>query len=153
MDKSPAFVRWLDVHRDRCFDLLRIYLGVGLFIKGAIYASDPSLLEAMTAGDQLRALPAIALHGVVTAHLVGGLLMAIGLLTRLAALIQVPILAGAIWFVHLHEGLFTRSQNLEFTILVLFLLLLVAAHGPGKWSVDHAIDKKQRRLALAHTAP
>lgn len=133
---------WLETHRDVCFDLLRIYLGFGLMVKGALFASNPDLLASMWDGGRMLAIPAMLAHYVVAAHLCGGFLMAIGLLTRTAALVQVPVLLGAVFFVHSEEGLFTREQNLEFTVLVLFLLVLVAFHGAGRWSVDHYLFRK-----------
>lgn len=145
MDKLRRAFAWLDEHRDWCFDLLRVYLGLGLFVKGVLFASQPGLLASwMEASGRLRATPAMLDHYVITAHLCGGLMLAFGLLTRLAALAQIPILVGAVFFVHRGEGLFTRAQNLEFTLLVLFLLVLVFAHGPGRWSVDYYLFARKR---------
>jgi putative oxidoreductase len=72
-------------------------------------------------------------------------LLAIGLITRIAALIQVPILFGAIFFVHMQQGLFSRQQDLEFVILVLFLLLMFAVYGGGRLSVDYVLEKRRNR--------
>jgi uncharacterized membrane protein YphA (DoxX/SURF4 family) len=33
-------------------------------------------------------------------------------------------------------------ENLEFSALVLFLLILVFVYGSGQWSVDHYLSKK-----------
>ena len=66
----------------------------------------------------------------------GGAFLAVGLYTRIAALVQVPILAGAVFLVHWHDGLLSADQSLEFSALVLFLLVLVCAFGSGRWSLD-----------------
>jgi len=58
--------------------------------------------------------------------------------------VQLPILIGAVFLVHLQEGLFTRHQNLEFSLLVLFLLVLVFIHGSGRWSVDYYVFQRQQ---------
>jgi uncharacterized membrane protein YphA (DoxX/SURF4 family) len=81
-------------------------------------------------------------------------MLTIGLLTRLAAVVQLPILCGAMLFVHWRDGLFTRAQNLEFTLFVLFTLVLVAAYGPGRWSLDyHLFERvKAREQAAAGRA-
>lgn len=63
------------------------------------------------------------------AHLCGGAFLAIGLLTRLSALLQIPVLAGAVFLIHWHEGLFSLGQSLEFSSLVLFLLILLFIDG------------------------
>jgi putative oxidoreductase len=79
----------------------------------------------------------VLLHYVILAHFVGGLLLTLGFLTRIAALVQVPILAGAVFFVHRQEGLLAPTQSLEFSALVLFLLLVFVVSGAGSFSIDH----------------
>ncbi len=132
--------RFLDARRDRVFDLLRIYLGVGLFTKGVLFASNPDLLPSLLHdGSHFSATSAMIAHYVVGAHLAGGVLLVLGLFTRMAALVQLPILFGAVFVVHAREGLFSRGQNLEFALLVLFLLVLTVVHGGGRWSLDHYV--------------
>ncbi len=151
MDKLRRLFAWLDDHRDWCFDLLRVYLGIGLLVKGCLFASDPDLLPSLLEGGRLRAAPAMLAHFVIAAHLCGGFMMALGLLTRLAALVQLPILIGAVSFVHFDEGLFARGQNLEFDLLVLFLLALVFCHGSGRWSVDYYLFVRKSDATPAAT--
>jgi hypothetical protein len=66
-------------------------------------------------------------------------MIAIGLFTRAAALVQIPVLIGAVFMVHLQTGLLTSTQSLEFSALVLFLLVLLFFWGSGKYSVDNYI--------------
>jgi putative oxidoreductase len=73
------------------------------------------------------------------AHFVGGAMLTIGFLTRIAAIIQIPILAGAVFFVHRQDGLFALGQSLEFSALVLFLLGVLTVSGAGKLSLDHVV--------------
>ncbi len=68
----------------------------------------------------------------------------IGLGTRFAALVNVPVLLGAVTLVHASTGLFTPNQGMELSILVLFMLGLVIWHGPGELSVDHWLSKDDR---------
>jgi uncharacterized membrane protein YphA (DoxX/SURF4 family) len=70
------------------------------------------------------------------AHFGGGALLALGLVTRLAAAIQVPALVGAVFFVHIHDGLMSQSQSLELAVLVLFMLLVFMVFGAGRLSLD-----------------
>jgi len=130
-------------------DLVRIYLGVALFFKGIYFmANREVLLQIMEkAGSWSVIGPTVIAHYVVPVHLFGGLLLAVGLLTRFAAAAQLPILIGAVFYVHLPE--FTLMsveprQNLELSALVLFLTCLVFLHGSGRFSVDHLITKGQR---------
>ena len=59
-----------------------------------------------------------------------------GLLTRIAALFQLPVLIGACFFVYGRDGIFAHNQEFQFTALVLFLLVLVLIRGAGRLSVD-----------------
>ncbi len=124
--------------REIHFDLMRVYLGVGLFVKGLRFALDDSLLEeALHSSDRLAFAATAVRHYIPLAHLGGGLLLALGLLTRVSALFQLPILLGAAFIVYLPEGLLRYTQDFEFTALVLFLLMLIVLHGAGPLSVDH----------------
>ena len=86
--------RWVDEHRDLAFDLIRIYLGIGLFVKGLQFLSDREFLaRALDSGVgnfRFDFMAAGLAHYIPLAHIGGGLLLAIGLLTRVAALFQLP---------------------------------------------------------------
>lgn len=69
-------------------------------------------------------------------------MVVVGLVTRLAAAIQVPILLGAVFLVHLHEGFFRTEQSLELAVLELFLFGLTVVHGGGRPSVDAYLTRK-----------
>ena len=144
---------WLQGHEDLFRDLVRIYLGVGLFVKGLYLMSHRNELDQLLGQlDNAAFAQAAAAHYVIPVHIVGGLVLAIGLLTRLAALLQIPILLGAVFYVHLPQmALIDSRQNLEFSALVLFLLVLVAAYGAGRFSVDHLVWKKERTRIPAHS--
>ena len=133
---------WFKEHRDIAIEVLRIYLGIGLLIKGIQFMLNQDLPIEYMARVSLPFFDFLLLHIVAIVHIAGGFLLAIGLISRIAALIQVPILAGAIFFVHLQQGLFTKEQSLEFVILVLLLLLVFVVYGGGRLSVDYAIEKK-----------
>ena len=127
-----------DAHQSLSYLLIRVFLGFALFIRGWIFIGDQEALMNLIVTQGLDwFFPTILVHYITLAHLVGGLMLALGLLTRAAALAQVPILFGAVFFVHLQEGLFAVGQSLELAALVLFLLVLVALAGPGDFSMDH----------------
>ena len=129
-----SLLRSLEARRDLVLDALRVYLGTGLFFRGlALLLTDTGLQQL--AGSTNPGLTGLAVY-VITAHLVGGAFLAVGLYTRLAALVQLPILVGAVVVVHWQDGLLSANQSLEFSALVLFLLVLVCAFGGGRWSLD-----------------
>jgi putative oxidoreductase len=131
---------WLDARRELWLDCLRVYLGFALLAKGISFIiSGNTLFEA---AHEIGFGDALVAHYVVMAHVGGGVLLGIGLVTRLAAAVQVPVLAGAVLFVHRKEGLFTPQMTLEFTILVLALLVLFTIAGGGPLSVDHWLHRR-----------
>ncbi len=135
---------WLIENRDMCIEMLRVYLGIGLIIKGFQFLLNEQLATEYMNRISLPFFEFLSLHVVVVVHLAAGFLLAIGLITRIAALIQIPLLLGAIFFVHMQQGLFSRGENLEFTLLVLFLLLVFSVYGGGRLSVDYLIEQRRR---------
>lgn len=139
-------VDWITENREVVVDLVRIYLGIGLFIRGIIFSATPRGIEVLVDLSEFSMASAALAHYVAFAHLLGGLMLAFGLLTRLAALIQIPILIGAVFLVHLPEGLLSANQSLEFSALVLFLLAVVFVFGGGPWSADRYVFEREPEL-------
>ncbi len=145
---------WLEEHRDLWIDLLRIYLGIGLFIRGLIFFTSGSNITFGGLGGNAAATwlgSGLVLHYVLLAHLCGGVLLAFGLLTRLAAAVQVPVLIGAV-IVHASDGIFALGQSLEFASFVLVTLLFIIVAGPGRLSVDHYTFTRKVPVDLAPDA-
>lgn len=69
----------------------------------------------------------------------GGLLFALGLLTPLAALMMAAAMVVAIGSVHFKNGFFNGAQGYEFNLALLAVPVAVAATGPGRYSLDHAL--------------
>ncbi len=129
------------------FDLVRIYLGIGLFVKGLQFISEREFLsqalrESGATEFRFDFITTLLAHYIPLAHIGGGLLLAVGLLTRTSTLFQLPILIGAVFFVYGRDGLFGHNQELQFTALVLFLLILILIHGAGRLSVDHYLRER-----------
>lgn len=118
------------------YDLVRAYLGIGLFVRGVLFVSQPELVLGYLQDIDNWFLPYALVHFVAISHLCGGVMLALGLATRLAAALQVPILFGAVFLVHSQAGLLNVGQSLEFSGLVLALLLVYLAFGSGRLSVD-----------------
>ena len=77
-------------------------------------------------------LPWIA--GVI--ELVGGLLVMIGLLTRIVAFICSGEMAAAYFMAHQPKGTWPVENGGELAALYCFAFLYIAARGAGIWSVD-----------------
>ena len=147
MKNLKETVNWIDQRRDLCFDLMRIYLGIGLLVKGIYFLWQPDYVASLVmVSGNYSAWNTLVVHYVAMAHIAGGLLMAIGMISRVGAAIQIPILFGAVFLIHLKEGLFAKDQSLEFSALVLFLLVLVTVYGSGKLSIDHYLEKQNKKV-------
>lgn len=69
---------------------------------------------------------------------VGGVLVLIGLLTRVAAFICSGEMAAAYFMVHQPRGTWPIQNGGELAALYCFAFLYIAARGAGMWSVDGA---------------
>lgn len=143
---------WCNEHQDYFIDALRIYLGVALFIKGLYFVRHLGQLHEMLGSGGLTMGEGMIAHLVPSIHLVGGIMLAAGLFTRFSALVQIPILFGAVFIVHWREGLFSGSSNLELAGLVLICLVAIVGHGPGRLSADfylkeHAEEERKPSFA------
>ncbi len=88
----------------------------------------------------------LAGHYAAFAHMVGGILLALGLFTRLACLIQIPVLLGAIIFVNTSRDMLRPYSELILSILILLLLIyfLIAGNGPWSFKIAEEEDKSKR---------
>ena len=132
-------ILWLDTNTSLAYSLIRVFLGVALFIRGIILASDPASITTLAGEDKIYWWYSY----ITVAHIIGGFSLTVGLLTRLGSLLQIPVLFGAVFLVHLKQGLLSVGQSLELSVLVLVLLLIYFAFGAGALSVDSALKRKK----------
>ncbi|NOG45888.1 MAG: DoxX family protein [Calditrichaeota bacterium] len=135
-------VQKLESNQNLAYSYIRIFLGTALLIRGLILFSNPAALIELAGSDQEYWY----FSYITISHLIGGLCLAIGLLTRFAALIQIPVLAGAVFVVHLEQGLMSAGQSLELAVLVLVLLGVYFLFGSGLMAVDKLIEDKKRAV-------
>jgi putative oxidoreductase len=134
-----------DTHHPMWLDIIRVSLGVILFFKGIHFVSDTTTLLEMIQNSPFTAWAVVLAHYVGFAHLVGGLCIAIGLITRTAVLFQLPVLIGAVFFINAPRGIYAVGSELEYSILVLFLLIFFLIYGSGPLSADAMIKKSKEK--------
>lgn len=132
--------KWANRHTYLPIDLLRIALGIFLFIKGLNFMGDSQILIDLIKPFQNLAGSVIAIHYVAPAHLIGGLLIAFGLLTRWAIIAQLPIIIGAVIINFSGE---TGSSDLILSLVVLVLCIFFLLYGSGKRSADYYFKMQQ----------
>lgn len=129
---------WADAHHPAWVDILRFGLGAFLIVKGLMFAGNLDGLIGRINFTEAYAAGGIA-HYIVMAHVMGGLLIAIGLVTRVAVAFQLPILIGALIFAGVSENY--NYGELWQAIIVLALLVVFFIYGSGKWSADEWLKR------------
>ncbi len=130
--------QWGDAHHPKVFDLIRIALGIFLLLKGVAFMDNTAYLQNLIENQNVIHIPPgllmSAVYYVTFAHLVGGVLIALGTLTRLACIIQIPIVFVAVFL----TGIFQEPVNTLVwpSVTALGLLLLFTVIGSGPWSLD-----------------
>ncbi|MDC6362947.1 MULTISPECIES: DoxX family protein [Flavobacteriaceae] len=132
--------KWANAHTYYPLDLLRVALGVFLFIKGIEFMTNHEQMAVMARPFQEMPGGMLILHYVTPAHFVGGFLIVIGLLTRWAVIAQLPILIGAILTNFL--GVMDVS-NLILAIAIFLLCIFFTIYGSGKHSADYYLKMQQ----------
>ena len=128
---------WLSRWQPYLLAILRIVVGL-LFVEHATQK-----FFAFPAPFPVHPLPPM-LIAAGTIELVAGLLITVGLFTRLAALLASGEMAIAYFIGHFPKG-FWPAQNMgEGAILFCFVFLYIAAAGPGAWSIDGARHRDAR---------
>ncbi|WP_192347262.1 DoxX family protein [Algoriphagus sp. Y33] len=146
MDSITKIESWADRHHPKWIDFLRIVLGLFILYKGLLFISDTGALMDLMKNKDLQFFNLGLAHYVAFAHLVGGLLIALGLVTRFAVIFQIPILLVAVFFVNINAGFLSAANNLEFelSLLVLILLIVFLIYGSGKFSLDNYMKEHPR---------
>ena len=121
------------------FVILRVALGMILALRGIFFLTSIQPLFNLISSSSLSKLNmdmSLALF-ISSVHLLGGTFIILGLLTRISAWAQVPILLGAIFFINLNSRLSHGYSELLLSVFVLILSLLFALEGAGKISMDN----------------
>ena len=136
--------KWGNSHRPGFLDIFRMILGIFITYKGLHFITHMNELENTTSGINVWFAGAFISHYVIFAHILAGPLIVAGLFTRIASLIQIPILIGAVFLVNYPKGLFSigNHMELEISLIVLIGLLIFVVFGAGRFSID-AIRRRE----------
>jgi putative oxidoreductase len=145
---------WSAAHHPSWLVIIRIGLGLILMAKGINFMHDTSILNRLFYGgaeqaqDNTHWLPII----ITWANLLGGLLILIGMWTRLMCLLQIPILVGAIIFIA-GRGLIAPDRELPLAILALALSIFFLVEGSGPLSLDTYFYRNRGRGSHGDNLP
>lgn len=119
---------------------LRLVLGVAFIVHG-FEKFDPIFAGYMPSfGIPLEMQIPLAL-----AELVPGILLIVGVLSRISSSLLAIVMMGAIFYV-LHAASFTGQMGYEYPLVLLVGNLIIIVTGPGRISLSHMIKKIPRFL-------
>ncbi len=147
MNTLRRFEHWGDTHHPKWVDIIRIGLGIFLCYKGIDFLMNMGAMEDLLENRLSFGSFAIIMigHYIAFAHILGGIFLVMGVLTRFACLIQLPILLGALIFVNWSQDMLRPYSQLLITIIVFLLLVYFLIAGNGRLAVD--FDEPEERKA------
>ena len=140
MGRIKSLNKWANRHTYLPLDLLRIALGVFLFIKGISFMSDSQILLDLFKPVQNLTSGMLMVHYVAPVHIIGGILIAFGLLTRWVVIAQLPVLIGAILIKFIGD---MNTSNLLLATATFLICVFFLFYGSGKRSLDYYFKMQQ----------
>lgn len=143
MKAVDSLTSWTDAHHPKWLDILRILLGVVLFLKGLSFILDKETTLQILHDNNFDFFSLLILHYVIIFQMAHSLLIAVGLITRYALAAQFPIVLGAVILIATTGSFAPLDSDLWLAIIVLFLLVFFFIYGPGPLSVDGALRRRK----------
>lgn len=126
---------WTDNHNPKWLALFRLALGAILLMRGVAFLNNLPELDRLIVDNGLVNYRGISKNVLPWIHITGGFLIIIGIFTRFAAFVQIPIILGVLIFINIKKGVFAVETDLSFSILILLLLLVFVVEGSGTLSL------------------
>jgi putative oxidoreductase len=131
--------------------IARIVLGIVFFAHGAQkmlgWYGGPGLASSMRTFTEHLHLPSTLAFLVIAGEFFSGIGLIAGLFSRVAALVIVLTMVGAIATVHFRFGLFLnwfgnqQGHGIEYHLLAIALALVVVVKGAGAFSLDRLVHE------------
>jgi putative oxidoreductase len=123
---------------------LRIATGLILAVHGAMKLMDvPGTAQGFA--QMGIPYPQYAVYLAIAGEFLGGVGLALGALTRVAAIGTLSVMAVAIGFVHFGHGLLAKNGGWEYPLLLALISLFFITHGAGPASIDAWFTNRHRR--------
>jgi putative oxidoreductase len=130
-------------YADAIYCLTRLIVGLMFACWGA------KLVLGMFGGTPAPIEPILVVGGWI--ELIGGFLIALGLLTRFAAFITSGTMAVAYFTVHAPHGFFPIANGGERAVFYCWFFFFAIFYGPGRWSIDALLFGKSAPVATTAT--
>ena len=113
-----------------------------IFIIHSLKKFDPSWQEWLAS----IGIPPEMQLPIALAEFIGGILLLVGVLTRVTGVIFAVILLGAIFHIRWENGFFVSKGGWEWDLVMLSAVLVIIVAGPGRISISHLVKKIPRFL-------
>jgi putative oxidoreductase len=138
-------------HADLVLEIARTVLGIIFFAHGAQkmlgWYGGVGVGSSMRMFTEHLHLPSALAFLVIAGELFSGIGLIVGLFSRIAALVIVLTMVGAIATVHFRFGLFLnwlgsqKGNGIEYHLLAIALALVVVVKGAGAFSLDRIVHE------------
>ena len=122
--------------------IFRVFLGLTLFIKGISFIRNKVIIETLISKNAMLEKFTFINILIPFMHILGGFLILIGMYTRIAILIQIPIIIAAIIFL-LTSGVDFYFNEIAFAVTILIMLVIYLIFGDGFYSWKNLINKEK----------
>jgi putative oxidoreductase len=112
------------------------------FVIGALFACHGAQKLFGVLGGQVKTGDPLMLVGGII-EFGGGLMVALGLFAGIAAFIASGMMAVAYFKAHAPSGFWPILNHGEPAVLYCFIFLFIAAHGSGRYSLDHSLRRRR----------
>ncbi len=114
--------------------------GLMRFVVGLLFACHGAQKLFGLFGSQVMTASGLILSAGII-EFVGGILVALGFMTRIAAFFSAGEMAVAYFKSHAPHGFWPIENKGEPAVLFCFVLLFIAAHGAGRYSLDAVLRR------------
>lgn len=151
-------------HKDWALLVVRLTIGLTFFLHGAQklfgWFGGPGI-KGFIAWTALHRMHPLIGYLAVGAELVGGLMMVLGLCAEIGALVNIPVMLGAVltikwvngYFSHWALGDFNPFGGYEYPINLICLCAAVIIGGPGAWALWDPIKRLREKLWFCAPVP
>ncbi|MDA3946796.1 MAG: DoxX family protein [Helicobacteraceae bacterium] len=122
--------------------LLRLILAYGFYEPATMKWSDINAV-AEWFGSMGLPMPMLQAYMAASTEALGVLLLTLGFATRLISIPLIIVMIVAIVTVHLPHGFSSGDNGFEIPLYYMLMLLVLVAHGGGKFSIDYFISKEK----------
>jgi len=113
-----------------------------IFLVHSLKKFDPSFQEWVIS----IGLPPEMQIPLALAEFIGGIMLIVGVLTRITGAIFSIILLGAIFHIRWEKGFFISEGGWEWDLVMLAAVLSIIVAGPGRVSISHLVKRIPRFL-------